>query len=41
MTDKSEYIDGIIENIKWLGFNPSEILYTSDYFDFYTIVLKS
>jgi len=34
MTDKSEYIDGIIENIKWLGFNPSEILYTSDYFDF-------
>lgn len=30
--EKAEYVDGIIDNIKWLGFIPSEILHTSDYF---------
>ena len=30
--EKAEYVDGIIDNIKWLGFTPAETLYTSDYF---------
>ena len=32
--EKAEYVDGIIDNIKWLGFTPAEILHTSDYFEF-------
>jgi glutaminyl-tRNA synthetase len=32
-SEKSEFVDSIIGDIKWLGFTPSEILYTSDYFD--------
>ena len=27
------YIDNIIENVKWMGFNPWKITYSSDYFD--------
>jgi glutaminyl-tRNA synthetase len=33
-TEKREYIDAMIEDIKWLGFTPSEIKFTSDYFEF-------
>src|SRR5574343_937967 len=33
-TEKAEYVEGIIENIKWLGFTPAEILHTSDYFNY-------
>ncbi|MEP7236995.1 MAG: glutamine--tRNA ligase/YqeY domain fusion protein [Ferruginibacter sp.] len=33
VTEETEYVDSIKEDIKWLGFNWSEELYTSDYFD--------
>jgi glutaminyl-tRNA synthetase len=33
-TEKKEFVDSMIEDIKWLGYTPSEIRYTSDYFDF-------
>ena len=31
--EETEYVDSIIEDVKWLGFNPQQILYTSDYFE--------
>jgi len=31
--EKQEYIDGILENVKWLGHEPFKVTYTSDYFD--------
>lgn len=31
--EEQEYVDNIIADIRWLGFEPAEILYTSDYFD--------
>src|SRR5436190_20455239 len=31
--EEAEYVDSIIEDVKWLGFNPDQILYTSDYFE--------
>lgn len=31
--EKQEYIDSILEDVKWLGHNPYKITYTSDYFD--------
>jgi len=31
--EKQEFIDGIIESVKWLGHNPSKITFTSDYFN--------
>jgi glutaminyl-tRNA synthetase len=31
--EKIEYIDSIIEDVKWLGFEPYKITYTSDYFE--------
>jgi len=33
VTEETEYVNSIKEDIKWLGFNWSEELYTSDYFD--------
>src|SRR5215475_6430070 len=30
--EETEYVDSIIEDVKWLGFNPKKILYASDYF---------
>jgi glutaminyl-tRNA synthetase len=33
-TERKEFVDSMIEDIKWLGYTPSEIRYTSDYFDF-------
>ena len=33
-TEKIEYIDAIIEDVKWLGFTPSAINFTSNYFLF-------
>jgi len=33
-TEKSEFVNSMIEDVKWLGYTPSEIRYTSDYFDF-------
>jgi len=31
--EKQEYVDAIINDVKWLGFNYESITYTSDYFD--------
>jgi glutaminyl-tRNA synthetase len=31
--EETEYVDSIIEDIKWLGFSPEQILYASDYFE--------
>lgn len=31
--EEQEYIDNIIENVKWLGYTPFKITYSSDYFD--------
>lgn len=43
--EKQEFVDAIIEDVKWLGFNPSKITYTSDYFnklfDFAIILIKN
>ncbi|MEO6404744.1 MAG: glutamine--tRNA ligase/YqeY domain fusion protein [Ferruginibacter sp.] len=33
VTEETEYVDSIKEDIKWLGFKWSDELYTSDYFD--------
>jgi glutaminyl-tRNA synthetase len=33
-TEKSEFVNSMIEDVNWLGYTPSEIRYTSDYFDF-------
>lgn len=33
-TEEGEYVESMIDDIKWLGFVPSKITYTSDYFDF-------
>lgn len=33
-TERKEFVDSMIEDIKWLGYTPSEIRFTSDYFDF-------
>jgi glutaminyl-tRNA synthetase len=32
-TEDQDFVDGIIEDIAWLGFEPSDIVYASDYFD--------
>ncbi len=31
--EKSEFVDAIIEDLKWLGYTPAKVLYGSDYFD--------
>jgi glutaminyl-tRNA synthetase len=31
--EETEYVDSIIEDVKWLGFNPDKVLYASDYFE--------
>ena len=32
-TESQEYVDAIIDDIQWLGYQPSKITFTSDYFD--------
>src|ERR1700753_1100515 len=32
--EKAEYITAILDDIKWLGFTPSSIHHTSDYFEY-------
>jgi len=32
--ESSEYTDAILKDLEWLGFKPSEVLHTSDYFNF-------
>jgi glutaminyl-tRNA synthetase len=34
ITEKKEFVDSIIKNIEWLGFKPTNIFYTSEYFGF-------
>jgi len=31
--EETEYVDSILEDIKWLGFIPDQVLYASDYFE--------
>jgi len=39
--EETEYVDSIIEDVKWLGFSPEMILYASDYFEqLYQFALK-
>lgn len=39
--EDTEYVDAIMEDIKWLGFNWDNVFYASDYFDFlYDCALK-
>jgi glutaminyl-tRNA synthetase len=33
VTEETEFVDGIIQDIQWLGFKPARILYASDYFE--------
>jgi len=32
-TEEAEYVNSMIKDIEWLGFRPSKITYTSDYFE--------
>lgn len=32
-TEETEYVDSIIADVRWLGFEPANILYASDYFE--------
>jgi glutaminyl-tRNA synthetase len=32
-TEETEYVDSIINDVRWLGFEPATIVYASDYFD--------
>jgi len=32
-TEETEYVEGIIEDVRWLGFEPSNIFFASNYFD--------
>lgn len=34
VAEKKEFVDSIIKDIEWLGFKPTNILYTSEYFGF-------
>jgi glutaminyl-tRNA synthetase len=31
--EETEYVDSILEDVKWLGYNPAQVLYASDYFE--------
>ncbi|HEY2648302.1 MAG TPA: glutamine--tRNA ligase/YqeY domain fusion protein [Puia sp.] len=31
--EETEYVDSIIEDVRWLGFSPEKIFYASDYFE--------
>ncbi|MBL7828641.1 MAG: glutamine--tRNA ligase/YqeY domain fusion protein [Saprospiraceae bacterium] len=33
VTEETEFVEGIIEDVRWLGFEPAQILYASDYFE--------
>lgn len=32
VTEETEYVDSILEDVRWLGYEPAQILYASDYF---------
>jgi glutaminyl-tRNA synthetase len=31
--EELEYVDSILQDVRWLGFEPAQVLYASDYFD--------
>jgi glutaminyl-tRNA synthetase len=31
--EETEYVDSILEDVRWLGFEPANVFYASDYFD--------
>jgi glutaminyl-tRNA synthetase len=31
--EETEYVDSILEDVRWLGFNPDQVVYASDYFE--------
>ena len=33
VTEETEYVDSILGDVRWLGFEPAQVLYASDYFD--------
>ena len=33
VTEETEYVDSILADVRWLGFEPDSVLYASDYFD--------
>lgn len=33
VTEDTEYVDSILGDVRWLGFEPAQVLYASDYFD--------
>jgi glutaminyl-tRNA synthetase len=33
VTEETEFVDGIIDDVRWLGFEPANIFYASDYFE--------
>ncbi len=33
VTEETEYVDAIVDDIRWLGFEPGEPVYASDYFE--------
>ncbi|MDR1387343.1 MAG: glutamine--tRNA ligase/YqeY domain fusion protein [Propionibacteriaceae bacterium] len=32
-TEETEYVESIVEDIRWLGYEPHQVLYASDYFE--------
>ena len=32
-TEEQEFVDGILNDIRWLGYNPANVFFASDYFD--------
>ena len=40
-TEKEEFVDQILIDLKWLGYIPDKITYTSDYFEtIYDLTIK-
>jgi len=40
-TEKQEFIDSIVENVKWMGFHPWKVTFSSDYFrELYEFAIK-
>ncbi len=33
VTEETEYVDSILADVRWLGFEPANVFYASDYFD--------
>ncbi len=39
--EETEYVDSILEDVKWLGYDPAQVLYASDYFEkLYKLAVK-